>query len=119
MSHLVFPQKNNLFAGRTFSGSGGLRSRRGLPNRAQTSDPSIPGSGFPAVCAGTAIVWFDQQPVFGHAADDGRWTHPSHDCGRDMVPVPPEQGREAKWSSTVDSRSQSLAAASANSRGFS
>ena len=103
------------------------------PNRAQAS-----ASGFPTVspilcrfrfpplrvserplCPGTATVWFDQQLVFGHAADDGRWTHPSHDCGRDMVPVPPEQGREAKWSSTVDSRSQSLAAASESSRVFS
>ncbi|CAE7411371.1 ANK1 [Symbiodinium natans] len=56
----------------------------------------------------TATVWFDEDPVFGHSADDGRWSHPSSDCGRDMVPVPPMEGRDAKWRSTVDSRSASL-----------
>ena len=53
-------------------------------------------------------MWFDEDPVFGHSADDGRWSHPSSDCGRDMVPVPPMEGRDAKWRSTVDSRSASL-----------
>ncbi|CAE7229030.1 unnamed protein product [Symbiodinium natans] len=56
----------------------------------------------------TATVWFDQEPVFGHCADDGKWSHPSTDCGRDMVPVPLMEGRDAKWRSTVDSRSASL-----------
>ena len=46
--------------------------------------------------------------MFGHDADDGRWSHPCADCGRDMVPVPPREGRDAKWRSTVDSRSASL-----------
>ncbi|CAE7411355.1 ANK1 [Symbiodinium natans] len=59
-------------------------------------------------CCGTATVWFDEEPVFGHDADDGRWSHPCADCGRDMVPVPPREGRDAKWRSTVDSRSASL-----------
>ena len=53
-------------------------------------------------------MWFDQEPVFGHCADDGKWSHPSTDCGRDMVPVPLMEGRDAKWRSTVDSRSASL-----------
>ncbi|CAE6922505.1 ANK1 [Symbiodinium natans] len=55
----------------------------------------------------TATVWFDEQPVFGHIADDGRWVHPSQDCGRDDVPVPPPEQQDAKWKSTVDSRSSS------------
>ncbi|CAE7370560.1 truC [Symbiodinium natans] len=57
---------------------------------------------------GTATVWFDEQPVFGHGADNGNWSHPSSDCGRDRVPVPPMEARDAKWLSTVDSRSTSL-----------
>ena len=57
-------------------------------------------------------MWFDEQPVFGHGADNGNWSHPSSDCGRDRVPVPPMEARDAKWLSTVDSRSTSLAGGS-------
>ncbi|CAE7557542.1 ANK1, partial [Symbiodinium pilosum] len=56
----------------------------------------------------TATVWFGDEPVFGHAAADGAWVHPSHDCGRDEVSVPAMEERDAKWHSTVDSRSVSL-----------
>ncbi|CAE7357966.1 unnamed protein product [Symbiodinium natans] len=52
----------------------------------------------------TATVWFDQQLVFGHTADSGKWLHPNRDCGRDRVPVPPADGRDAKWASVVESR---------------
>ncbi|CAE7497590.1 ANK1 [Symbiodinium pilosum] len=58
--------------------------------------------------SGTATVWFDDEPVFGHSAADGGWVHPSTDCGRDEVPVPPAESRDMKWQSRVDSRSASL-----------
>jgi len=54
----------------------------------------------------TATVWFEQQLVFGHVADSGKWLHPSHDCGRDNVPVPPPGERDGKWEALVESRSQ-------------
>ncbi|OLQ01934.1 hypothetical protein AK812_SmicGene15288 [Symbiodinium microadriaticum] len=53
----------------------------------------------------TATVWFDQQLVFGHVADGGKWLHPSYDCGRDNVPVPPPGERDRKWEALVESRS--------------
>ncbi|CAE7260333.1 ANK1, partial [Symbiodinium pilosum] len=61
-------------------------------------DPDAQGS--------TATVWFGDELVFGHAAADG-WVHPSTDCGRDEVPVPPPESRDQKWQSSVDSRSAS------------
>ena len=65
---------------------------------------------------GTATVWFGDEPVFGHAAADGAWVHPSHDCGRDEVSVPAMEERDAKWHSTVDSRSVSLVGGSERHR---
>ncbi|CAE7168496.1 ANK1 [Symbiodinium microadriaticum] len=62
----------------------------------------------PGMHGSTATVWFDEEPVFGHCADAGAWVHPSIDCGRDEVPVPPPDSRDAKWFSTVDSRSISF-----------
>ena len=53
-------------------------------------------------------MWFGDEPVFGHSAADGTWVHPSTDCGRDEVPVPPAESRDVKWKSSVDSRSSSL-----------
>ncbi|CAE7260312.1 ANK1 [Symbiodinium pilosum] len=52
----------------------------------------------------TATVWFGDEPVFGHNADRGAWLHPSSECGRDDIPVPPEKEQDSKWRSTVDSR---------------
>jgi len=52
----------------------------------------------------TATVWFGDEPVFGHNANRGAWLHPSSECGRDDIPVPPAEGRHPKWCSTVDSR---------------
>ncbi|CAJ1386669.1 unnamed protein product, partial [Effrenium voratum] len=53
---------------------------------------------------GAATVWFDKEPVFGASADDGRWLHPSEECGRDYKPVPPESpGRHPMWRSKVES----------------
>eukprot|EP00439_Symbiodinium_sp_Y106_P058339 s4982_g8.t1 len=52
----------------------------------------------------TATVWFGDEPVFGHNANRGTWLHPSSECGRDDIPVPPAEGRHPKWCSTVDSR---------------
>ena len=53
-------------------------------------------------------MWFDTIPVFGFSADDGKWVHPSHDCGRDDVPVPPPEGRHPMWNSLVESRIERL-----------
>ena len=57
-------------------------------------------------------MWFGDEPVFGHSAADGAWIHPSTDCGRDEVPVPPAESRDQKWKSSVDSRSSSLVSGS-------
>ncbi|CAE7246415.1 ANK1 [Symbiodinium sp. CCMP2592] len=54
----------------------------------------------------TATVWFGDEPVFGHNADRGEWLHPSSECGRDDIPVPPANVQDAKWRSTVDSRTR-------------
>ncbi|CAJ1405691.1 unnamed protein product [Effrenium voratum] len=60
--------------------------------------------------AGTATVWFDTVPVFGASADDGRWMHPAKECGRDMVPVPPDSPeRHQMWRSNVESRNEDSA----------
>ena len=54
-------------------------------------------------------MWFDELPVFGFSADEGRWIHPSADCGRDEVPVPAASSeRHAMWNCLVESRSQRM-----------
>ncbi|CAK9060148.1 Uncharacterized protein SCF082_LOCUS31727 [Durusdinium trenchii] len=58
----------------------------------------------------TATVWFDETPVFGFSADSGKWIHPSHECGRDYVPVPAVEGRHPMWDSMVESRTKRLSA---------
>ena len=58
--------------------------------------------------SGSATVWFDEVPVFGFSADDGKWVHPSEDCGRDNVPVPRKEGRHQMWNTPVESRSKRL-----------
>eukprot|EP00913_Durusdinium_trenchii_P022423 g21062.t1 len=55
---------------------------------------------------GSATVWFDKVHVWGFAA--GHWRHPSTDCGRDMVPVPPPEGRDPMWEAMVESRIERL-----------
>ena len=57
---------------------------------------------------GTAAVWFDTLPVFGFAADNGKWIHPSHDCGRDDVPVPAAEERHPMWNAPVECRDKRL-----------
>ncbi|CAK9010058.1 unnamed protein product [Durusdinium trenchii] len=59
---------------------------------------------------GTATVWFDEMPVFGFSADNGEWVHPSEECGRDLVPVPPPEGRHPMWNCLVESRSKKVQA---------
>eukprot|EP00913_Durusdinium_trenchii_P022424 g21063.t1 len=53
---------------------------------------------------GSATVWFDAVPVWGFEANGAKWRHPSTDCGRDNVPVPPPEGRDPMWDSLVESR---------------
>ncbi|CAK9007362.1 unnamed protein product [Durusdinium trenchii] len=57
---------------------------------------------------GSATVWFDTVPVWGFEgglqANGHKWRHPSHDCGRDDVPVPPPEGRHPMWEAEVESR---------------
>ncbi|CAK8985930.1 unnamed protein product [Durusdinium trenchii] len=57
---------------------------------------------------GTATVWFDEMPVFSSSANDGQWVHPSEECGRDDVPVPPPENRHEMWESMVESRTERL-----------
>ncbi|CAK9007365.1 unnamed protein product [Durusdinium trenchii] len=58
--------------------------------------------------SGSATVWFDTVPVWGFEgglqANGHKWRHPSHDCGRDDVPVPPPEGRHPMWEAEVESR---------------
>ena len=55
-------------------------------------------------------MWFDEMPVFGFSADNGEWVHPSEECGRDLVPVPPPEGRHPMWNCLVESRSKKVQA---------
>ncbi|CAK9009130.1 unnamed protein product [Durusdinium trenchii] len=53
---------------------------------------------------GIATVWFGDEHVFGAYADESKWMHPPHECGRDQVAVPPESERIGMWSCHVQSQ---------------
>ncbi|CAE7360307.1 ANK1 [Symbiodinium natans] len=58
--------------------------------------------------SGTATVWFGDEPVWGHEAANGEWKHPSEECGRDQMPVPPVEGRDEKWLARLEGRKDSV-----------
>ncbi|CAK9034935.1 unnamed protein product [Durusdinium trenchii] len=89
----------------------------GMRDRFEATGASVPGGQAYAqvmeelrkTSGGSATVWFDELPVFGFSADEGRWIHPSADCGRDEVPVPAASSeRHAMWNCLVESRSQRM-----------
>lgn len=82
----------------------------------KTSGASIPGGkAYDLVIAklredqgSAATVWFDGIPVFGISADSGCWLHPSEECGRDNVEVPPKHDRHPMWNTMLESRISDL-----------
>lgn len=51
----------------------------------------------------TSVCWFNEEPVWGHTADGGKWEHPDGPCGRHNTPVPPAgPDRDPMWNSDIE-----------------